>query len=91
MDNGEVVTESAVVARRVATEFRTRHTNLLPSAETAAIDAFVGVWTRQVEPAYYTVLKAESETQVRTAVAGLLETLRAVEASLWERTMARGG
>ena len=64
---------------------------MLPSAETAAIDAFVGLWTSQVEPAYYTVLKAESETQVRTAVAGLLETLRAVEASLWERTMARGG
>ena len=86
MDSGEVVTESVVVAQRIATEFAS-HTDLLPALEKPAIDDFVELWTRRVEPAYYGVLAAPSESQARFATVALLDGLIEVENALWQRAM----
>ena len=79
-DDGSVVTESIDVSRCVATEFSDGV--LLPPGDAAAIDAFVRHWTNRCEPAYYNVLKADSEFQASAALSGLLETLSQVNEQL---------
>ena len=88
MDDASVVTESAVVARRVATEF-TEHSNLLPHGDRSTIDEFVDLWTGTVEKKYYDVLSADSESQAKFAVAGFCEALVAVEDALWRSAATR--
>ena len=93
LDDGSVVSESTVVARRVATEFPLgAHggVDLMPSSAVADIDAFVRHWCDVVEPAYYGVLSAETEAQARFKTAGLLEALAQVEDQLWQRRMLDG-
>mmetsp|Transcript_37317 Transcript_37317/g.87283 ORF Transcript_37317/g.87283 Transcript_37317/m.87283 type:complete len:90 (-) Transcript_37317:1094-1363(-) len=86
MDDGSCVTESLDTTRRVATDF-TEHARLLPPAEAPAVDAFVGLWTRRVEPAYYAVLSAPSESVAKRRLVGFVEALAAVEQQLWQRAM----
>ena len=85
LDDGSVVTESVVVARRVATEFA--GAGLLPAGEVLTVDSFIKLWTGRCEPAYYSVLTAGSEPQARFAASTLLESLAAVEDMLWQRAM----
>ena len=63
LDDGSVVVESVDVARRIATDFGGRR--LLPIHAERRVDAFVALWTGRAEPAYYAVLTAQSEAQVR--------------------------
>ena len=90
LDDGSVVSESVVVARRVAADFASEDINLLPVSAAAEIDSFVELWTGRVEPAYYKVLTASTEPQARTALSSLLETLTVVEDRLWQRRMLDG-
>ena len=85
LDDGSVVTESVVVARRVAADFSDRM--LLPPGEEATVDRFVKLWTDRCEPAYYDILCAGSEPQARVATAALLACLADVEDQLWQRRL----
>ena len=85
LDDGSVVTESIVVARKVASLFAPEQ--MLPTADAPAIDGFVDLWTKRVEPDYYGVLKADSDSQSRYKASVLLESLAAVEDMLWQRKM----
>lgn len=85
LDDGTVVTESVVVARKVASLFAPAQ--LLPAGDAGIIDQFVEVWTKRVEPDYYGVLTAESESQSRYKASILLESLAAIEDLLWQRAM----
>ena len=90
LDDGELVTESVVVARRIATQFDA-HAQLLPAADAPAVDAFVRLWTEGVEPAYYDVLRAESESQAKFKTAILLEKLTVVEERLFASSLRSTG
>ena len=90
LDDGSLVTESVPVAKRIATEF-TEHAQLLPPADTPAVNAFIDHWIGVVEPAYYEVLKADSEPQARFKTTGLLDALAKVEDQLWAGRMRDTG
>ena len=89
LDDGTLVTESVPVSRRIATDFADEL--LLPPRDAATIDGFVSLWTKKVEPAYYEVLKAETEPQARFATAGYIESLAAVEEQLFSSAMMTTG
>ena len=57
LDDGSVVSESTVITRHIATEF-TAQTELLPTYDAPLVDAFIDLWTKRVEPAYYDILSA---------------------------------
>ena len=82
LDDGSVVSESAVIARHIAMEY-TEQAELLPAYGQSLVDAFVDLWTKRVEPAYYSVLSADCEGDAKLATVGLLDALRAVEDQLW--------
>ena len=89
LDDGSVVTESVPVSRRIAMTFGDR--TLLPPADTSVVDSFVDLWTRRVEPAYYDVLRASTESQARFATAGYIESLAALDEQLFASAMRRVG
>jgi len=89
LDDGSVVTESVPVSRRIATEFGDQR--LRPPTEASAIDSFVDLWTKEVEPSYYEILRAGTEPQARFATAGFIESLGAVEEQLFSSAMRRTG
>jgi glutathione S-transferase len=89
LDDGTLVTESVPVSRRIATEFADQR--LLPPRDAPTIDGFVSLWTSSVEPAYYEILRAETEPQARFACAGYIESLAAVEELLFASAMRRAG
>ena len=63
---------------------------MLPAMEAPLIDHFVDLWTKRVEPSYYGVLTAESESQSTYKTALLLESLAEVDRLLWQRRMGAG-
>ena len=85
LDDGSVVVESIDVARKIATDFAPE--KLRPTGEERTVDEFISLWTTEVEPNYYSVLTAESETQSRSALSTLVQSLAAVEDQLWQRRM----
>jgi glutathione S-transferase len=88
LDDGECVSESVVVARRIATEFAPEE--LLPTSEVQIIDAFVELWTQEVEPAYYSILTANTEPEARRSTAAFLEVLSKVEDAIFQRRLYEG-
>jgi len=82
----EVVIESEVVARRVATEFETG-SELLPPGDGSHVNRFIELWTRRVETSYYKVLSAECESSKMMHLAEFASSLAEVENALWERRM----
>ena len=89
LDDGSLVTESVPVSRRIASQFADEQ--LLPPRESSRIDEFVAHWTKAVEPAYYEILRADTEPQARFATAGYIETLAVVEEQLFSSAMSRTG
>ena len=87
LDDGSTVSESVVVARKVAELFAPQ---MLPAADAPLIDQLVDTWTKRVEPSYYGVLTAESESQSTYKTVLLLESLAAVDSLLWQRRMGAG-
>ena len=85
LDDGSVVVESVDVARKVATTFAPE--KLLPAGEEKVVDQFIDLWTNRVEPDYYSVLTAQTESQSRFALSTLLASMAAVEDLLWQRRM----
>ena len=90
LDDGSLVTESVPVARCIATTFDA-HVQMLPPADAPAIDSFVSMWTGDVEPAYYSVLRAGSEPKARFATACFTEQLAKVEQCLFACRMRDTG
>jgi len=82
----EVVIESEVVARRIATEFETG-SELLPPGDASHVNRFIELWTRRVETSYYKVLSAECESSKMMHLAEFASSLTEVENALWERRM----
>jgi len=82
----EVVIESEVVARRIATEFETGSV-LLPPGDASHVNRFIELWTRRVETSYYKVLSAECESSKMMHLAEFASSLAEVENALWERRM----
>lgn len=84
---GDVIVESEVIVRRIATSFSTG-VNLAPAGSSGQhVEAFIALWSGCVESAYYDVLRASSESKVGAATAGLLSALADVETALWARRM----
>lgn len=81
---GRVLVESIDIARDLA-----RNSRLYPPGDAALIDGFIKQWCGDVEGAYYSVLRAESETQARSALAGLISALARLEESFWAQRMQR--
>ena len=90
LDDGSLVTESVPISRRVAAEFD-EHAQLLPPRVAPIVDSFISLWTGRVEPAYYDVLKAGTESEARYAFAMLLGTLASVEEALFASRMRDTG
>lgn len=90
LDDGSLVTESVPISRRIATQFD-EQAQLLPAADAPTVDAFVKLWTGRVEPAYYDVLRADSESQARFKSAALIEVLAQVEERLFAARMRDTG
>jgi len=83
--DGTVMIESSDIARHLS-----RGTSLYPSnVDSESIDSFVSMWCTDVEPAYYSILRAEAEPQVRFAVAEFISALSLVEDRLWQQRMAQ--
>lgn len=89
LDDGALVTESVPVCRRIATEFADQC--LLPPRDASTVDGFVSLWTNKVEPAYYDILRADTEPQARFATAAFIESLATVEEQLFASAMRRTG
>ena len=90
LDDGSITTESIPISRKIATTFD-EHVQLLPPPEAPDVDGFVQFWTQSVEPAYYDVLRAETEPQARFATACLLEKLNLVEERLFASSLRSTG
>lgn len=81
----EAVVESLDIIRRIASEWAGTGTDLAAGAR--HVEPFIELWTGRVEPAYYELLSAPSEPDARAARAGLIDSLAAVEESLWQRRL----
>ena len=80
----DVVIESEVVARRIATEYQTG-SELLPPGDASHVDRFIKLWTGRVETTYYKVLRADCESSKMMHLAEFCASLAEVESALWER------
>lgn len=77
---GEVVCESLDIVRLLG-----KDTRLLPAQGQGHIEPFIDVWTNQVEPAYYELLRAPSEQLAQARRYPLLQALSEVENRLLVR------
>jgi len=84
----DVIIESEVIARRIATEFcegdEATGSILVPPGQQPVIDRFIHLWTHMVEKRYYDVLTAPTEDAAKYLTYLLLEALIEVENLLWE-------